>query len=113
LHIRPTQAHFSYAHDSNDPSDSNDSNDNDNEDMIEDDIRTNGFSDDSGEEGEGDSIPNKSGLFLPENGNFDYGDERYYPGGEFDVNSDIYEPEIERHQVSQHGVAQAIGACSF
>lgn len=80
--------------------------------MIEDDIYTNGSSDDSGEEGEGGSIPNKSGLFLPENGDLDYGDERYYPGGQFDIDGDIYEPEIERHQVSRHGEEQAIGACS-
>ena len=78
--------------------------------MLEnDDIHTNSSSDKEGENG---LVTNQSGLFFPDNVSDIYGDERYYPGGQFDVNGDTFEFETGQHQVSRHGKEQAIGVYS-
>ena len=59
-----------------------------------------GDDDEGDQDGGGGGIPtslNASGLFLPENPNaLDPFDERFYPGGEFDADEDIYENESQQ-----------------
>ena len=112
MHIRPSRTDFfsQNLHDLNDLNDLNNSNDNDDEDMLEnDDIHTNSSSD---EEGENGLVTNQSGLFFPDDDSDIYGDERYYPGGQFDVNGDTFEFETGQHQISRRGKEQAIGVYS-
>ena len=102
LHIRPTRPNFVSRHpyDLNDPNASDDGN--------EDEDERDGSFEDSVEEDEGDFVMNKSGLSLP-GGAVDPYDERFYPGGEFDLDNDIYVPE---RQIFEHGKEKTIGMSS-
>jgi hypothetical protein len=80
---RPTHDHYDFH-------DDNDINEDDNMSQADDDF----FEECDGDSDE-DGLPiNKSGLSLPDNPNpLDPYDERFYPGGEFDATSDIYEDQ--------------------
>lgn len=67
---------------------------NDDNDMLQD------FFDENSDDG---LLANKSGLSIPENPNpLDPYDERFYPGGEFDAASDIYEAELDQPMQGEH-----------
>jgi hypothetical protein len=63
-----------------------------------------GDGDGEDDEESGDIPMNRSGLTLCEKSNpLDPFDDQFYPGGEFDVNRDIYVPEQETRQEENLG----------
>lgn len=103
LHVRPSQ----YSYDFNDFDESNENNDD--EDTAEEDNGFYGGSENEGDEGDFSNgiVPNKSGLYLPNN--IDPYDHCYFPGGEFDTHSDMYEPETVQPVPFAHDDGQING----